>query len=129
VNHSSPRIAVEQPEPTDAEYLRIKELESRRWTIDAAARRHKLVIATEQRLRHARPDSHGMLHAGWDALDVRVSKSSVERALNIMNAVITSLEAEKFPVILVREKHSARVQIFGHAIPFGIIKSIERKPS
>jgi hypothetical protein len=37
-------------EPTDAEYLRIKELESRTIELGSIEKRHKMVIASEKRL-------------------------------------------------------------------------------
>jgi hypothetical protein len=56
---SNPQTASPAPEPTDPEFLRIVELESRTILVDPNAKRHKLVIATERVLSHARPDEKG----------------------------------------------------------------------
>src|SRR5215470_7673568 len=81
-----------QPEPTDAQYIQIKEVASRPLAIDAAAGKHKLTIASERVLRQVGTDSRGILQPNWECLDIRVSKDSLARALEIMNAIILALE-------------------------------------
>ena len=116
-----------QPEPTDAEYLRVKNVESRALAVSTGIRRHALTLTSQRILREARADGRGILQPSWEALDIRVSKNAVERALTIMNAVITSLEDEKFRINLCREKHNTRAQVFGHAVPFAIVEKYREK--
>jgi hypothetical protein len=112
------------PEPTDPEHKRIVEIELRTLVINPEANRHKFVNATAKALRQAKPDERGILHPRWDqpCLNVRVSKDSIERALNIMNAVIHLLESEKFPVTVHADGPRATAQAFGHNIPFSIVE-------
>lgn len=46
------------PEPTDPEYVRIKEMESRTILVDPEAKQHKLVAATRQRANACRGRFH-----------------------------------------------------------------------
>src|SRR5579872_3189343 len=96
----SQQNSIAVPEPTDPEYLRILDIESRTVLIDPDTKRHKLITLTAKALRHAKPDDRGILRGQWDQthLDVRVSKETLDRALSILNGVILMLEAEKFPV-------------------------------
>jgi hypothetical protein len=116
------------PEPTDAEYLRIVEIEARSIAVDPEAARHKLVAAAAKCLKHHKPDNRGLVHAYWSetCLDVRVSKNSMDRALNIMNAVILQLEAEQFPVSVKQDHHGTRAQALGQNVPFSIVEKLRQ---
>lgn len=117
------------PEPTDAEYQRILNVEARSIAVDPAATRHKLVSAAAKCLTHHEPDNRGIVNSYWSetCLDVRVSKNSLDRALNIMNAVISQLEAEQFPVSVKSEnKHGTIVQVFGQNVPFSIVEKLRQ---
>jgi hypothetical protein len=118
-----------QPEPTDPEFLRIVELESRHIVIDAEAKRHKLVVATGRILKEARPDEKGMLPLRYDmpCLEIRVSRGALERSLTFLNAVILALEGEGFPVSVQQGRHGAAAQIFGHRVPFAIVEKLREK--
>ncbi len=118
-----------QPEPTDAEYVRIKEVESHTVVVNAEGKRHKFVVATGKALRHARVDRYGFLEKPWNqaCLDLRVSKVSLERALNVANAVLLALEAEKFQVSTEPGKHAISAQIFGQHISFTIVEKRREK--
>jgi hypothetical protein len=126
---SNPQTASPAPEPTDPEFLRIVELESRTIVVDPNAKWHKLVIATERVLNHARPDEKGILQPPYNqpCLDLRISKEALERSLMIINAVILTLEAEGFPVSVVEGRHGTGAQIFGHRIPFAIVEKLLEK--
>jgi len=123
---TSPASASPTPEPTDAEYQRILKIEA--LTVDPTAPRHKLVSAAAKCLMHHEPDNRGLVHAYWSetCLDVRVSKNSIDRALNIMNAVILQLEAEQFPVSVKQDHHGTRAQVFGQNIPFSIVEKLRQ---
>jgi hypothetical protein len=111
-------------EPEDPEYKKILEIEGQPRVVDSEAKRHKLITATAKVLLHAKPDERGMLQPRWDqpALDIRVSKGSTERALNIMNAVLQLLEAEKFSVTVNSDRPRSTAQVFGHNVPFSIVE-------
>lgn len=118
------QVPAPEPEPTDPEYQRILQVESRIVIADPAAARHKLVSATAKSLRSAKPDNRGIVQASWNdnALDIRVSKNSIDRALNIMNAIIMLLESEKFTVAVKSERHGTTAHVFGHNVPFSIVE-------
>ncbi len=101
-SEQSPSSMPATPEeaPTDPEYLRINQLESRSIVIDPDARRHKLVTATEKAMKRAQPDEKGILQPRYNesCLELRVSRGALERARSFINAVILCLEAEGFPV-------------------------------
>lgn len=123
-SEAPPENSTPAPEPTDPEYKRILEIEGRARSVDPEAKRHKLVTGTAKALLHAKPDERGILQARWDeaCLDVRVSKNSVERALNILNTVIQLLEAENFPVTVHSDRHRSTAQVFGQNVPFSIVE-------
>jgi hypothetical protein len=113
-----------EPEPTDSEYQRILQIESSDVIPDPETTRHKLVIATAKSLRNAKPDNRGIVQApgNENSLNVRVSKTSIDRALNIMNAVVKFLESENFHVTVKSETHEITAQVFGQNVPFSIVE-------
>ncbi len=118
-----------EPEPTDPEYLRIKEIESRPIGINPDAKTHKLVTMTAKSLRRGRVDTRGMLEGHWQHphLDVRVSPATLDRALAIANAVILTLEVEEFPVSLQSGKHATIAEIFGHKVALCHCREVPRE--
>jgi hypothetical protein len=78
---------------------------------------------------HARLDDRHILQRPWDqpCLDVRVSKDTLDRALNIVNAVILMVEAEKFLVSVQSGKHGTTAQVFGHRVPFSLVEKVRQK--
>lgn len=130
-SEQSPSSVPATPEeaPTDPEFLRIIDIESRNIVIDPAARRHKLVTATEKAMKRALPDEKGILQSRYDepCLELRVSKEALERALSFINAVILCLETEGFPVTLQQGKHGTGAQIFGYRVPFAIVEKLRER--
>jgi hypothetical protein len=117
------------PEPTDAKYQRIPKIEARAVAVDATAPRHKLVSVAAKCLMHHEADNRGLVHAYWSeaCLDVRVSKNSIDRALNIMNAVILQLEAEQALVSVKSEsRHGTIAHVFGQNVPFSIVEKLQQ---
>ncbi len=118
-SEQSPSSLPAAPEeaPTDPEFLRIIDLESRNIVIDPDARRHKLVTATEKAMKRAQPDEKGILHSRYDepCLELRVSKGALERALSLVNAVILYLEADGSPLLCSKEstEHELRYSAIG----------------
>jgi hypothetical protein len=117
------------PEPTDPEYRRILEVEARTVAVVPETKRHNLVTTTSKALMRAKADERQLLHRPWDqsCLDLRVSKDSLDRALNIMNAVILTLEAERFVVTAEPGKQGTTAQVFGHQVPFSIVEKVREK--
>lgn len=126
-NGASAQPVKSQPEPTDPEYMQIKEVESRSLVIDPAAERHTLIVTSQRILRQAHADSRGILQPNWECLDIRVSKGALDRAIAIMNAVILGLERMKFNVKIQRERYNTRTQIFGYFVPFAIVEKYREK--
>jgi hypothetical protein len=124
-----PQPPIPTPEPTDPEYQRILQIEARAVVVDPAATRHKLVLAAAKSLVHAEPDNRGVVQTRWNeaCLDLRVSKNSIDRALNVINAVILLLEAEKFPVTIRSDRHGTSAQVFGQSVPFSIVEKTREK--
>ena len=85
----SPVDTTPEETPTDPEFLRIVDLESRNIVIDPHVNRHILVKATVKAMRGVQPDEKGILHPRYDepCLEVRISKAGLELALAFMNAV------------------------------------------
>jgi hypothetical protein len=109
--------------PTDTEWLRIVAFEARSIALNTNLKRHPLVKESERILKRATADARGILEPpayGEPCLDLRVSKQSLERALDLVNTVIQTLEAEGFPVSVERGKHETGVKIFGHRIRFAL---------
>jgi hypothetical protein len=113
-----------EPEPTDEEYLRIKEVESRAIAIDPEARQHPLARATAKSFKQRKADDKGLVSTQHDpeALDLTVSKASFDRAIRILNAVVTGLEREGFPVSIDKESRSPFTTIFGQKVAFDLIE-------
>jgi hypothetical protein len=118
-----------KPEPTDAEYLRIVQVEAKTIPFDENAVRHKLIAASAKVLARASADNKGILHPPYDqrCVDIRVSQQSLNRALAIMNSVIKALEAEGYPVTLTVEGHGTGAQIFGRRAEFEIVEKLRQK--
>jgi hypothetical protein len=123
------QVISSEPEPTDPEYLRIIDIESRTFAVNPDAKRHKLVVATERILKHARTDDKGILQLRYDqsCLEVRVSKGTLDRALTFVNALVLSLQDEGFPVSVQQGKHGTGVHIFGYRVPFVIVEKVREK--
>jgi hypothetical protein len=101
-----------------------------------AAPEHPLVEVTRVALESATPDDFCILrHEAQGVLDVFVSRSSVNRALRIMNALILALEGAGFPVEVKQTSdseepstgHATVAVINGERIPFHLFETLERK--
>jgi hypothetical protein len=121
---SIPTVAKEVP--TDSEFLRIIDVESRNLFVDPNVAQHKLIKAAEKVLKRIQPDEKGILQPRYDelCLDIRVSKGALDRTLTFMNAVILCLEAEGFPVSLQTGRQGTGAQIFGFRVPFCIVEKL-----
>jgi hypothetical protein len=113
------------PDPTDAEYLLIKEFEASGMKLAPSSRRHSLVVATERAFRGESADLRGRISTNWNptALNITISRACLERALKIMNELIRALETMGFPVAIEQESRASITRIFGHNIRFEIVET------
>lgn len=113
------------PDPTDSEYLQIKEVETNGVELAPSSRRHPMVSATEKAFRGREADMRGRISTNWipDALNVTVSKGGLDRALRILNDLIRAVESLGFPVEIEKESRDSITKIFGHNIRFEIVEA------
>jgi hypothetical protein len=116
------------PVPTDEDNKAILEIESRSFSVSADTKRHKLVAIAAKALNRGKPNNYGILENGDQEcyLDIRVTKNSLNRALNIANAIVQALESEKFPVSMNESTHTITALIFGQKVPFTIVEKSSR---
>lgn len=109
-------------EPTDPEWQRIRDMESRRIEASERPRYHPIITETRKQLATARQNIRGILEPhGMEILDVRVSKRSVDRALRFLNEVLRTLEAERFRLKPGREyRQRVRAEVFGQEVSFAV---------
>jgi hypothetical protein len=112
------------PAPTDSEWLRITEMEGRTLTVPGRSNFHELVRMTREGMSGATPDYRGVSTPPWSAkvLDVRVSKESLPRALRFLNAVVQTLYAEGFEIIVPKERRRAEAKVFGQLVSFAVVE-------
>jgi hypothetical protein len=118
-----------------AEILRIEQLLLSGAFIPQAGKglRNKLLTGTRRALRNGFKDTWGILHAarGEICLDLRVSKSALSRALELMGMLIAVFESQGLTVAVVpsNDKRSeTRVKILGQTVQFGIIEKVREVP-
>jgi hypothetical protein len=75
-------------------------------------------------LRRAQTDERGILHPlrAETCLDIRVSKSTLDRALSFVNAILRSLEAENFSVTVKSGAEGTGAEIFGQRVAFLLVE-------
>src|ERR1700722_7714309 len=92
--------------------------------IDPRAPLHRLVAATTKAFRSAQPDNRGYQstrHAEC-ALDLHISGRALDRAIQIMNAVVTALGKLGIQVSFHKETRHAVAKILEQEIRFELIK-------
>ena len=115
------------PEPTDSEWLRIKEVESRTIQVRSEPKYHKLVAATRKSLAGAKTDEHGFLvpRLSTNSLDARVSPGTLDRALKFLNCVIEVLQAEGFCLTVTGGRHGTIATVFNQAVQFSVVEKMK----
>jgi cell division protein FtsB len=110
--------------PDDPELARIAEVEAKTFSVAQEAKPHQLVSAAQKILRRAQADERGILHPlrAETCLDIRVSKSSLDRALSFVNAILRGLEAENFSVTVKSGVEGTGAEIFGQRVAFVLIE-------
>ena len=87
---------------------------------------HPFVARSAELLQLCEPNDVGILEStDKNCLDIRVSKSSLRRALRIMDALIKGLLERRFEVY--QEKDSFEVMIDGERLGFGISEEVVSK--
>ena len=88
---------------------------------------YPLILQARNVLARASADGRGILRAGEECLDIRVSKGSLDRAIRIMAALIEMMEAEGFNVSLGNaHREQTAVMIYGEMIEFGLVEKVDR---
>jgi len=94
----SPTEKQETSSITDQKVLnkiaRVKQPENKIEVFNSLHNPHPLIRKTKEILSNSKPDDYGALSGRWeeDSLDIRISKTSLHRALLIMDALIKALE-------------------------------------
>lgn len=116
-----------EPEPTDSEYVQIKQIESTAvdWNHQEE---HPLVARTRKSLEKGREDDKGLLHArSARSLDVTVSRQQVDRALVVMNGVLMRLQQLGFKTRISDDKTDTEAHAFGRWASFRIKEKTKEK--
>jgi hypothetical protein len=112
------------PEPTDPEYVRIKEVESLEIPIDPNLPLHRLVAATAKAFKSAQTDYRGYRstrgHEG--VLDLHISNGTSGRAIQILNTVVVALENQGFSLSVNKDTRDVVAKVFEREIGFELIE-------
>jgi hypothetical protein len=110
--------------PEDPELARIAAVEAENLFVEQDVKFHKLISMAGKILRHSRADERGIVRAPHNeaCLDIRVSKSMLNRALAFMNAIILRLESEGFSVGVKTGSEGTAVEIFGQRVSFALLE-------
>jgi len=89
---------------------------------------HPLVGRTGRALRRRKPDERGLLHPSLKrALDVHVTKASLDRTLRILDALVRALEARDCPIMFpVEGPNRTVVAIDGEEIGISLEEKIDQ---
>jgi hypothetical protein len=113
-----------EPEPSDAEYLRIVEVESLQVSVDPNAPHHRFVAATAKAFRSAYIDSQGYRNTRGQrgVLDLNLTDRTIDRAILILNSVLFALEKEGYPVKFKQDSSHAFATVFDQEVGFEIVE-------
>jgi hypothetical protein len=113
-----------EPEPTDPEYVRIKEVESLEISIDPNVPLHRLVAATAKAFKSAHTDYRGYRSTRGieGALDLHISNGTFDRAIQILNTAVLALEKQGFPLNVNKETRGVVARIFEQEIGLEVIE-------
>ena len=88
---------------------------------------HPLIRAAEKSLKKSQPDTYGRLTTSNGDIDVRVGRSSISRAMLIMDAVMKAFDARGYTVKF-KEDYGlgSYVIVDGQSIPFSLDAASKR---
>jgi hypothetical protein len=118
---------LEAIDETDPELIRIATVRKTEVPLNDKSVLHKIVSETRQALKQASVDSRGILIRPRRqlTLDIRVSKTMLDRAIRLMNAFIVKIESEGItiaPENMERECANFNANVFGQNVNFGIVE-------
>jgi len=88
---------------------------------------HPLIVQARAKLAKANESPHGILWTAEQCLDIRVSRSSLGRAIRVMAGVIAMFEAGGFTVSLGNgHRQETTATIYGQKIKFGLVEQVDR---
>ncbi len=88
---------------------------------------HSLIQQARGILAKASADDRGILWTREQCLDIRVSKTSLDRAMRILASLIATVEAEGFTVSVGNgHREHTIAKIYGQEIKFGLIERVDR---
>lgn len=99
----------------------------------SVGRSNKLVEATKKQLRSAKADDNGIvITGGKHCLDIRVTKSSIDRALGLLNTLFAVLEQRGFSIEIGEDKKTTRSITFlkyaGEKVQIHVEEPLNRTP-
>lgn len=90
---------------------------------------HPLVVQAREILGRSNRDRHDLLSTDEPCLDVSVSKAVLPRALRLVAALITALEAEGFKITVKHgRKEKTTAMLYNQEIGFTIVEKIDHIP-
>jgi hypothetical protein len=124
--------AVEPIDESDPELVRIAAVRKAKVLVDEKSTLHKTVSQTRQELKQASVDSRGILirPRGKLTLDIRVSKTMLQRAILLMNAFVVKIESEGITIAPENtrpECENIHANVFGQSVSFGIVERANQK--
>jgi hypothetical protein len=90
---------------------------------------HALVARTEKSIRSTKPGERGLVQPkAQGCLDVTVSPTHIDRAMRVLNAIVTALESREMPVTIT-DGDSRRTQttVLGESIGFRLSEGSKRR--
>lgn len=88
---------------------------------------HQLVTKTRRALIKAKADHQNVKNAvGQGTLHVRVTRTSIDRALRLLEVVVRACESRGWSVVAPDPEHSAEIRIDDDPVSFGISEKILR---
>jgi hypothetical protein len=121
-NPPGPRAT--EPEPRDAEYLGILEVESLKISVDPSASLHRLVAATAKAFKSVPTDYKGYRNTKMQrgVFTVNLTEATIDRAMRILNTVLLALEKRGYVIKFGEDGKRAFATIFEQEIGFEILE-------
>jgi len=130
-------ISIGKPKPSpptpDIDEIAAERLPENRITVpERLGKLHSLVARTKSALAAQKVGDRGLLHPPSGVLNVKVSKPLVQRALRVMQALLTALEARGYPISIDAKEGITFATVMGEQVGFRLIeraKQVTAKPA